>query len=129
MAGNQPGELSIQLPSPIEDVVFSPGGSRVLLRSARWVHRVGASSNGLIWLDAMFVPQALGGARIVFPADDRSRGGVGKAFHLPVAQDGAAHVPLFRFGDTEGPGLFGNKDELIATWWRRLAIGGIVAPD
>ena len=117
----QPGELTLQLPDAVEDVAFSPGGSRVLLRTARWVHRVGASSTGLMWLDALFVPKPLAGSRIVFGGATQRGREAASIFYLPVSRDGIAQLSEFHFSDSNGAGLFGNREQLIADWRRRLA--------
>ena len=60
------GATSLQLPAPVEEVKYSPGGSRVLFRTARWIHRAISSTNGLVRTDTIFAPKALSGARMVF---------------------------------------------------------------
>jgi hypothetical protein len=109
------------LPSAVEDIEFSPNGTRVLFRTARWVHRASASTSGLTWLDAMLVPKPLTGARIVFGDPEANPAAAGDAFYLPVAQDGDAHLPRFSFTGGAGPGLFGNPEELAVHWQARLA--------
>ena len=59
------GSLSLKLPDTIEALSFSPVGSRVFIRTARWVHRASSSSKGLIWLDAVFGPNPIHGAGLV----------------------------------------------------------------
>ncbi|MDJ0910750.1 MAG: AAA-like domain-containing protein [Woeseiaceae bacterium] len=117
----RPGGMRLELPSAVEDIAFSPGGSRVLFRTPRWVHRAGSSAAGLIWFEATLVPRALKSARIVFgDAVDRENL-VGARFYLPVSGDGALRLREFRFSTAEPPTMFGNKDELIAEWRQRLA--------
>ncbi|MDH3748140.1 MAG: AAA-like domain-containing protein [Gammaproteobacteria bacterium] len=120
LKNGQPGKMMLTLPAAVEDVVFSPDGSRVLFRTARWVHRVGASGNGLIWLESTIVPKALNGSRIVFGDPTSRDSSSGNAFYLPISRDGIAHLAHFRFVDSDGPGLFGNKDELLEEWRRKL---------
>jgi len=117
----RPGGMRLELPSAVEDIAFSPGGSRVLFRTPRWVHRAGSSGAGLIWLEATLVPRALKSARIVFgDAVDRENL-VGARFYLPVSGDGTLRLREFTFSSAEAPTMFGNKDELIAEWRQRLA--------
>ncbi len=127
----EPGEFALELPGAVEDVAFSPAESRVLFRTARWVHRASSSDAGLLWLDSVFVPKVLNGANIVFGSPGARDNGAGNAFFLPVAREGSPHLAHIRFGDTKGAGLFGNKDRLIEEWRRRLAIrdDGADAPD
>ncbi|HEX5787385.1 MAG TPA: AAA-like domain-containing protein [Woeseiaceae bacterium] len=115
-----PGGTALELPSPVEDVVFSPNGSRVLFRTARWVHRASASVGGLTWLDAAFIPKPLRGAGIVFGDAGEPDAAAGDLFYLPVARDGAAHLLRFGFADNPGLGLVGNADELANYWEGRL---------
>ncbi len=115
------GGMRLELPSAVEDIAFTPGGSRVLFRTPRWVHRAGSSTAGLIWFEATLVPRALNSARIVFgDAVDRENL-VGARFYLPVAGDGALRLREFTFSSSEPPSMFGNKDELIAEWRQRLS--------
>ncbi|MDJ0938234.1 MAG: AAA-like domain-containing protein [Woeseiaceae bacterium] len=120
LADGRTGELSLQLPSPVQEVTFSPNGSRVLFRTSRWVHRVGSSPSGLIWLQAMFVPDSLAGSRIVFGSDS-GRASSGQAFYLPVAREGIVNLQRLQFDDASSPGLFGNRDTLLDEWQQRLA--------
>ncbi len=118
------GASSMQLPAPVEEVAFSPSGSRVLFRTSRWVHRSGSSTNGLIWLDSLFAPKALAGARMVFGHDPNATSianAVGSHLFLPVVRDGGVHLALLRFDDSEGTGLFGNRENLLAEWQARLS--------
>ncbi len=125
----RPGGMRLELPSAVEDIAFSPGGSRVLFRTPRWVHRAGSSAAGLIWFEATLVPRALKSARIVFgDAVDRENL-VGSRFYLPVSADGALRLREFTFSSNEPPTMFGNKDELIAAWRERLSRSDVdVAP-
>lgn len=121
LTSGQSGALTIRLPADVEDVVFSPNESRILFSTARWVHKASSSSAGLVWLDALHVAGSLPGARIIFgPADDAASQS-GKNFYLPVFRDGGAYLAEYRFSDSAGPGLFGNKEELLDSWRRRLA--------
>ena len=118
------GAQSLQLPAPVEEVAFSPAGSRVLFRSSRWVHRAGSSTNGLIWLDSLFAPKVLTGARMVFgvAANAVTGNAVGSYLFLPVVGEGGVHLAQMRFDDSESAGLFGNRENLLAEWRARLSI-------
>jgi WD40 repeat protein len=116
LAEGRVGELAIRLPDSVEDVAFNPAGSRVFFRTARWIQRASSSANGLIWIDAIFGPRALPGAGIVVaagPSDD---------IHVPVARAGSVALRRLQFSADEGPGLFGNKDELLQEWRTRLGL-------
>ncbi|HNP36716.1 MAG TPA: AAA-like domain-containing protein [Woeseiaceae bacterium] len=117
--------MVVTLPSRVHDVVFSPSGSRVLVRTSRWVHRLGSSANGLLWLDAMFVPRPLHGAKIVFGELGQQTNG--NDFYLPVARDNGAQLRHFKFDDDQGAGLFGSHESLLRTWQQRLGRVPLVA--
>jgi hypothetical protein len=123
LADGRMGELSLELPSAVQEVSFSPNGSRVLFRTPRWVHRVGSAPLGLIWLQAVFVPKPLTASRIVYDTDDASASG--SRFFLPVARDGLVRLEPLRFDDPASQGLFGKREDLLVEWSRRL---GIVRP-
>ena len=129
LAEGRIGAQSLQLPAPVEEVAFSPAGSRVLFRSSRWVHRAGSSTNGLIWLDSLFAPKALPGARLVFgvAANAVTGNAVGSHLYLPVASDDGFRLAQMRFDDSEGTGLFGNRENLLAEWQARLSIPVVAA--
>ena len=121
----QIGVEELQLPASVEELAFSPAGSRVLFRTSRWIHRAGSSINGLIWLDSLFAPKALTGARMVFGRAS-SAGAIANAagshLYLPVVRDGSVHLAHLRFDDDEGGGLFGNRESLLAEWRARLSL-------
>jgi hypothetical protein len=117
------GAMDLQLPSPVEDAVFSPDGSRVLFRTARWIHRARSSTAGLMGLDSMLVPRPLAGARIVFGDPANTHNSFGGVFYLPMYRDGVVQLGELRFDSAPGGGLFGNRENLIADWTTRLSIG------
>ena len=124
------GERTLQLPGTVDEVVFTPGGLRVLFRTPNWVHIASSSASGLMWLDATLAPRALAGSRIVFGDPEVDEGAVlGNRFFLPVAGDGYPRLAEVRFGGTDSPGLFGNRDELIAEWSKKLALVAPQSPD
>ncbi len=124
----QIGEEVLQLPSAVRDVVFVPGGSRVLFRTTGWIHRASSSATGLLWIDAMLAPRAIGGARIVFgdEAGDAAAQS-GSRLYLPIAGDGFMRLAEFYFSAEQWPALFGNRIQLLEEWRRRLGLS-VVAP-
>jgi WD40 repeat protein len=130
LAEGRIGEQTLQLPTSVSEVAFSPGGQRVLFRTSNWVHRASTAQTGLIWQDAILAPKALTNARMVFgdPKQDEAAA-LGNRFFLPVAADGYPRLAELSFTATRGPGLFGNKDELLNEWRRKLAIVTAQGPD
>lgn len=112
------GELSVSLPAQVEDVAFNPVGSRVYFRTARWIHRASSSTNGVIWLDAIFGPRPAEGGSIVVNTSTSA----GNEIQLPVNRAGAVTLAQLRFDSSETPALFGNRDELIEEWRRKLGM-------
>ena len=117
------GEQSVQLPSRVEEVAFAPGGSRVLLRTARWIHLASYAASGLHWRDAVFSPSVIPRSRIVF-ADPEIDGSAaaGNQFFLPSSGDGFVKLSPVSFDGAPGSALFGNKDELLLEWRQRLGV-------
>lgn len=117
LAAGQVGEATLQFPGGVEDVVFNRNGTRALFRTARWVHRVSASSSGLLWIDSALSPKPLQGARIVFASP-----GSGQALrpYLPAARNGFVELVELAFPGSSTAAMFGNKDELLAEWQPRL---------
>ncbi len=108
----------LQLPGPLRDVTFTSGG-RVLMHTSRWVHRISSSPAGLVWLDSVFVPNALPGRQIVHGGVAQSDSGAHRAY-LPVVSDTFVELVELGFRAPSTPGLFGNKDELLAEWRAKL---------
>ena len=109
---------SVALPSRVLDVSFSPIGSRVLVRTERWMHELSASPSGLIWSDAIYLPRVAGAANMSFR---RSEPG---SVYLPVVIEGRIRLEQFKFSDQDGEGLFGSQAELLDLWASRLSSGG-----
>ncbi len=124
------GDAALTLPGDVDEVAFTPGGLRVLFRTPNWVHRASSSGTGLVWLDAILVPKALASARMVFgdPRVDQSAA-LGNHFYLPVAADGYPRLAELNFSAAHAHGLFGNKEQLLEEWQRRLAIVPAQGPD
>ena len=117
------GESALQLPSAVREVRFVPGGSRVLLRTGNWIHRASSSVSGLNWIDAILAPHVPDRTRIVFGATDRNRvEGLGNLLYLPVVGGGFVRLTQLSFAGAKGPGLFGNKDQLLEEWRDRLGL-------
>jgi len=112
------GDLSVALPDGVEDVTFNPAGSRVYFRTARWIHRVSSSVNGLIWLDAIFGPKPLYGGHMVIPTNTSA----GNELFLPLSQGGNLTLARLSFETGQGPGLFGNRADLLEDWRRKLGV-------
>jgi WD40 repeat protein len=112
------GKRMLALPDTVEALAFSPVGSRIYLRTARWVHRASSSPEGVIWNDAIFGPSPVHGTGIVSKPNESGRTEV----FMPVMRAGTVGVARLKFDLADGQGLFGNKDELIADWRARLGM-------
>ncbi len=115
------GQMSaavLQLPGALRDVTFTSGG-RVLMQTSRWVHRISSSAAGLVWLDSVFVPNALPGRQIVHGGLVQSDPAAHRAY-LPVVSGPFVELVELGFRAPSSPGLFGNKDELLAEWQTKL---------
>ena len=113
----------LQLPDAVRDIVFSPSETRVLLRTARWIHRARISPSGLSWADALRSPKAMSGSSLVLDMD--SDGSIDPLAHRLVIltrDTGFAEVAELNFGATDKAALIGSKDDLLAEWRMRLAV-------
>ncbi len=121
----RPSPVALQLPSAVQQVAFSPGGSRVLLRTPSWVHRSAVATNGLTWLDAALVPSATLDAEFVFgDPDSGSEAALAERVFLPVVSTGRLQLLPLHFTRSMGPGLFGSREELLEEWRLRLGRDG-----
>jgi WD40 repeat protein len=111
------GQQQLEFPGPVEDIVLSRGGARAFFRTARWVHRVSLSANGLRWIDGVLAPKPLQGARIVFGDGNSS-----KRVYLPAARNGIVELVELAFPGSSQPGLLGNYEELLGEWRARLGM-------
>ncbi|MEJ2257474.1 MAG: WD40 repeat domain-containing protein, partial [Woeseiaceae bacterium] len=116
------GEQTLELPRPVEEIAFGSSNSRAMFRTARWVHRVSLSANGLHWNDSVFAPMPLQGAGIVFGTGDTAR-----RAYLPAERNGVVELVELAFPGSSQPGLFGNREELLDEWRARLAYSGVVS--
>ena len=115
------GEHSLQLPGRVEEVTYAPSGSRVLIRTAGWIHRASSAASGLIWLDAVLAPRPIHGSRMIFgDSNNQMANPLGNRVLIPVSSDGFVELTELRFDASGGAALFGNKDELLAEWRLRL---------
>ena len=112
-------EAMLQLPSTVHEVSFSGSGSRVMFRTARWVHRASASVAGLQLLDSVFIPKAARGARIVAGLADDGQLAANRSY-LPVLRNGALELTELGFDTPPAVALFGNRDELLDEWHSKL---------
>jgi len=125
------GASHLQLPDAVSDIVFSPNETRVLLRTARWIHRAGVSPAGLSWLDVARTPKVMTGSQMVFepaaplhePSEvDASGDPLGNRVLLLTRDAGFAEVAMVDFTYQSGPTLFGSRDELLQEWRTKLGI-------
>jgi WD40 repeat protein len=119
LSDGQPGTQVLELPGAVADVRFTPGGSRVLFRTSRWIHRVGSSRDGLRLLDSQYGPDTLSGGRFIFGRDADA---AGSRFYLPVAGGHFLNLAPTSFSGGSNAGLFGSREELLDDWRRRLAL-------
>jgi hypothetical protein len=113
------GEGTLQLPSNVQEIAFDSNGTRAYFRTSRWVHRASSSISGLIWMDALFVPRIMQGARIVHGNGTTESDG-GYQMYLPVARNAYVDLVELGYGATTSTGLFGNKDDLLQEWRDRI---------
>jgi len=114
------GDGTLQLPGAVQEVVFDTTGVRVLLRTSRWIHRASSSVSGLIWIDTLFGPRPLRSAGLVF-GNGSDRANIANRIFLPTARNGYFEFVELSFGGASAPNLFGNKDELLSEWRRRIS--------
>jgi WD40 repeat protein len=111
------GQQQLEFAGPVEDIVLSRSGARAFFRTARWVHRVSLSANGLRWIDGVLAPKPLQGARIVFGDGNSS-----KRVYLPAARNGIVELVELAFPGSSQPGLLGNYEDLLGEWRARLGV-------
>ena len=117
------GELSVQLPGRVEEVAFSPSGSRILFRTATWIHRASSAASGLIWIDAVLTPRPVNGSRMIFAAtNDQTPNPLANRVFVAISSDGYVQLKELIFDASGGGALFGNKQELLAEWRLRLGL-------
>jgi WD40 repeat protein len=117
------GEQVLEFPGPVEEVAFGASTSRALFRTARWVHRVSVSGNGLHWIDSVLAPKPLPGGKIVFGSGENVR-----RAYLPAARNGAVELVELAFPGSSRPGLLGNRNELLLEWRALLGYATAASP-
>ena len=115
----------LTMPSRVDEVAFSPNESRVLFRSGRWLHRALVTPTGLIWTDTARAPKAMNGSGMAFEISHDSGSVQGANLSgdrvLILARDtGVTELSEVRFNYTDGPSLFGSRNELLREWTERL---------
>ena len=124
------GSTELQLPDTVRDLAFSPGESRLLLRTARWMHRANVSPSGLIWLDALRAPKVMPGSSLAFEsassptvdAADRAADPMGNRLMLLTRDAGFPEVAQLDFTYESGPTLFGSREQLLEEWRPKLGM-------
>jgi WD40 repeat protein len=119
LAGGNVGDQTLEFPGPVEEIAFGRSNSHAMFRTARWVHRVSLSASGLHWIDSVFAPMPLQGARIVFGTGEAAR-----RAYLPAERNGVVDLVELAFPGSSHTGLFGNREELLDEWRVRLAYPG-----
>jgi hypothetical protein len=125
------GASHMQLPDAVNDIIFSPNETRVLFRTARWIHRASVSPAGLNWMDALRTPKVMAGSRMVFEPPARLPGPVealspgdplGNRVMLLTRDAGFAEVAVLDFTHESGSTLFGSREQLLAEWRTKLGL-------
>jgi hypothetical protein len=126
-ADGRVGAALLQLPDSVTDIAFSPNESRVLFKTARWVHRALVSPGGLIWTDAVRAPKALVGSGMVFesPAnlprnDSHISDAAGDRVLVLTRDTGLVELAELRFSYSDGPALVGTRTSLVSSWTEKL---------
>ena len=120
------GTTGLQLPDTVTEIAFSRNEARVLFKTGLWIHRALVSPAGLIWTDATRAPKSLSGSRMAFDRQGIADEGGLHAVHgndrvLVLTRDtGFAEIVEIHFDYDAGPALFGNRQNLIAEWTRKV---------
>jgi len=126
------GSGTLELPGPIDDMLFGPGDTRVLLRTSRWIHSADVSRAGLVWQSAIRAPQSLRGSGMAFdnPVSGSSLSLEGGKARPLLAQSnrvlmltrdtGFVELASLYLDYSGGSMLFGSRSELLQEWRARL---------
>ncbi len=120
------GTTGLQLPDTVTEIAFSRNEARVLFKTGLWIHRALVSPAGLIWTDATRAPKSLSGSRMAFDRQGIADEGGLHAVHgndrvLVLTRDtGFAEIVEIHFDYDAGPALFGNRQNLIDEWTRKV---------
>ncbi len=117
------GTARLDLPDAVSDLVFGRTNAQVVIRTPRWVHRAEVSFSGIHWRDAIRAPAGLPGTRLVV---DRSTAaaGAGNRAMLLTRQAGFVEVAELDFSYAGGNMVFGDRQQLIDEWRRKLGLDG-----
>lgn len=122
IAAGSIGTARLDLPGPVNDILFTRLESQVLLRTSGWVHRADIATSGILWRDAVRAPQPVTGSSMVFDASGENR------VLLLTRDSGFAEVAELDFAHQQGTLIFGTREELLAEWADRLGIDLVLRP-
>ena len=120
VAGSQIGSRQLQLPQQVQALVFSPNESRLLLRTARWVHRAAVTQSGLSWIDAVRIPKIVPGSDVVLDSGTAGSDPLGGRLAMLTRDSGFAEVAEIEFAPSDGPAVIGSRPQLLDEWRHRL---------
>jgi WD40 repeat protein len=129
LRSSQVGRVSLQLPSPVSDIEFSPGGLRVLFKTGRWIHRASVSHAGLVWLNGIRAPKAVAGSRMVFKSSLDADNAFGDQVVVLTRDAGFAEMAQLDFTHSSGPTLIGNRDDLLFEWRGKLMLPVLIVTE
>jgi WD40 repeat protein len=126
-ADGRVGNTQLKLPGSVVEVLFSPSESRVLFKTAGWIHRALVSPGGLIWTDTIRAPKSLAGSGLVFEAagnlsrnDSHISDAAGDRVLILTRDTGLVEIAELRFSYSDGPVLIGSRANLLAQWREKL---------
>ena len=107
-------------PSDVREIAFDRVGTKAYFRTARWVHRVSASTSGLHWVNAWFAPKSLQGAGLIL--SDGGDAVPPSSVFLPTAKNGYIELLNLNYQHSGISGLMGRRDALVAEWQSRISV-------
>ena len=117
------GTARLDLPDAIGDLVFGQSDAQVVIRTSRWAHRAEVTVSGVHWRDAIRAPAGLPGSRLVI-ASGSATAGAGNRAMLLTRDAGFVEVAELDFTHASGRMVFGDRDELLEEWRRKLGLEG-----